>query len=446
MPYAPITKSMESWTVLPNLLDYEQERESGVWERARGSLDGLPGGGLNIAHEAVVRHAAGPLRDHLALRWLGKAGYVRDFTFGDLDALSSRFSNVLERLGVGKGDVVCVLAGRIPELYIAALGTLKGRSVFSPLFSAFGPEPIRTRLSLARAKALVTTESLYARKVVGLRDSLPDLEHVILVGDDHGPTSVPGADDIAAGGDRRRCPPRGGAARGSRPGRQGRPRRRGPSSQPGPSTPRRSSPVASPSSTSSTVRPAGSSGGAAACRRSSRSAACFRAASTIPATISAGSPPSACRYPPPPGVTAPTPYSGCHGCPTLRTQSTSSGAPSAEATSAAVTTPPRASPTTRRPGLCSCEHRLVEPDSGEVLWDARPVQLQDRLRFGYMPEERGLYPRMAVAEQVAYFGRLHGMDAEQARTAAQAWLERLGLAGRATAKLEGLSHGNAQRA
>src|SRR5512144_783811 len=79
---------------------------------------------------------------------------------------------------------------------------------------------------------------------------------------------------------------------------------------------------------------------------------------------------------------------------------------------------------------------LVEPDSGEVLWDGRPVQLRDRLRFGYMPEERGLYPRMPVAEQMVYFGRLRGMDAERARRAAAAWLERLGLGERATAKLE----------
>jgi ABC-2 type transport system ATP-binding protein len=89
---------------------------------------------------------------------------------------------------------------------------------------------------------------------------------------------------------------------------------------------------------------------------------------------------------------------------------------------------------------------LVEPDSGEVRWDGRPVQLQDRLRFGYMPEERGLYPRMPVGEQVAYFGRLHGMDAGSADAAALEWLERLSLAERATAKLEELSHGNQQRA
>ena len=89
---------------------------------------------------------------------------------------------------------------------------------------------------------------------------------------------------------------------------------------------------------------------------------------------------------------------------------------------------------------------LVEPESGAVLWDGRPVQLQDRLCFGYMPEERGLYPRMPVAEQIAYFGRLHGMGGNQARTAAAAWLDRLGLGERAAAKLEELSHGNQQRA
>jgi ABC-2 type transport system ATP-binding protein len=89
---------------------------------------------------------------------------------------------------------------------------------------------------------------------------------------------------------------------------------------------------------------------------------------------------------------------------------------------------------------------LVEPDAGEVLWDGRPIGLKERLRFGYMPEERGLYPRMAVAEQVAYFGRLHGMSAEAARAAAADWLRRLGLADRAGAKLEELSHGNQQRA
>jgi ABC-2 type transport system ATP-binding protein len=89
---------------------------------------------------------------------------------------------------------------------------------------------------------------------------------------------------------------------------------------------------------------------------------------------------------------------------------------------------------------------LVELDAGEVVWDGQPVGFTERLRFGYMPEERGLYPRMPVGEQVAYFGRLHGLPPATARRATRAWLERLDLADRAGAKLEELSHGNQQRA
>ncbi|MGZ4391873.1 MAG: ABC transporter ATP-binding protein [Gaiellaceae bacterium] len=88
---------------------------------------------------------------------------------------------------------------------------------------------------------------------------------------------------------------------------------------------------------------------------------------------------------------------------------------------------------------------LVEPDAGEVLWEGRPIGLSERLRFGYMPEERGLYPRMRVGEQLEYFGCLHGLTADAARAAASDWLERLELADRAGAKVEELSHGNQQR-
>jgi acetyl-CoA synthetase len=192
-----IHKSQQGWPIIPNLLDYEQVCEGFTWEAARRELDGLPGGqGLNIAHEAVVRHAAGPRRDHLALRWLGKHGEVRDFTYGDLRALTSRFANVLRGLGVGKGDRVFTLAGRIPELYLTALGTLKNGSVFCPLFSAFGPEPIRQRLSRGEGKVLVTTEHLYRMKVAPVRESLPQLEHVLLVGPDGRSTAVPDTHDF----------------------------------------------------------------------------------------------------------------------------------------------------------------------------------------------------------------------------------------------------------
>jgi ABC-2 type transport system ATP-binding protein len=88
---------------------------------------------------------------------------------------------------------------------------------------------------------------------------------------------------------------------------------------------------------------------------------------------------------------------------------------------------------------------LVEPDAGTVLWNGLPIGVAERLRFGYMPEERGLYPRMLVGEQLAYFGALHGLDDRRARAAAAEWLQRLDLGDRARAKLEELSHGNQQR-
>jgi len=89
---------------------------------------------------------------------------------------------------------------------------------------------------------------------------------------------------------------------------------------------------------------------------------------------------------------------------------------------------------------------LVRLDAGAVFWDGRPTGIVERLRFGYMPEERGLYPRMPVREQIEYFGRLHGLDTRAARAAASRWLERLGLGDRQDAKVEELSHGNQQRA
>jgi ABC-2 type transport system ATP-binding protein len=88
---------------------------------------------------------------------------------------------------------------------------------------------------------------------------------------------------------------------------------------------------------------------------------------------------------------------------------------------------------------------LVVPDGGAVRWDGKPIEAATRLGFGYMPEQRGLYPRMRVAAQLAYFGRLHGMSKTDATAAAHSWLVKLGLEDRATSRLEQLSHGNQQR-
>jgi len=88
---------------------------------------------------------------------------------------------------------------------------------------------------------------------------------------------------------------------------------------------------------------------------------------------------------------------------------------------------------------------LTDLDAGMVRWDGAPVGEAERRRFGYMPEERGLYPSMLVGEQLEYLGRLHGMSAADARTGATTWLERLGIADRTGDKVDALSHGNQQR-
>jgi len=195
MQWKQIEKDLGRFRVAPNLVDYARAREQFSWAQAERELDGLPAGrGLNIAHEAVDRHAAGPRARQVAIRWLGKAGAVRDLSYADLRAATSRFANVLVRLGIAPGDRVFSLSGRVPELYASALGTLKCGAVFCPLFSAFGPEPVRQRLALGHARVLVTTERLYRRKVEALRGALPHLEHVLLL--DGGGGDLPGTLDL----------------------------------------------------------------------------------------------------------------------------------------------------------------------------------------------------------------------------------------------------------
>jgi acetyl-CoA synthetase len=157
--FSMIRKLPSGWVVAPNMPSYEAAYAGFRWDDARRELDGLPAGrGLNIAYEAVDRHLAAGRGSKLALRWLGKAGERRDFSYAQLGEASNRFANLLQRLGLRNGDRVFALLGRVPELYVAALGSLKAGCVFSPLFSAFGPEPVRTRLALGDARVLVPPE------------------------------------------------------------------------------------------------------------------------------------------------------------------------------------------------------------------------------------------------------------------------------------------------
>ena len=185
MPWEPIRKAPRAQAAEPNLWDYEEVRSGFTWEGARSELDGLPGGlpggGLNIAYEAIDRHLVHGAGERRAMRWLGKDGAVRDISYRELAELTNRFAGVLNGLGVAKGERVFSLLGRIPELYVTAFGTLKNGCVFSPLFSAFGPEPIRARMEIGDARVLVTTEAFYRRKIASWRNEMPGLRHVLLV-------------------------------------------------------------------------------------------------------------------------------------------------------------------------------------------------------------------------------------------------------------------------
>jgi acetyl-CoA synthetase len=179
MEWERIRKRPEDY-VGANLLDYDEYAKTFSWVQARALLDGLPGGGINIAHEAIDRHVRMGHGDKLALRWIGRDEKVRDFTYSALGVAANRFANVLMQSGIAKGDRVFSLLGRVPELYVAALGTLKNASVFSPLFSAFGPEPIKARMTIGNAKALITSEAFYRRKIEPWRKELANLQHVFL--------------------------------------------------------------------------------------------------------------------------------------------------------------------------------------------------------------------------------------------------------------------------
>jgi len=167
-------------SVEPNLLDYKKTREVFKWEDINEELDGLEGGGLNIAYESLDRHIKSPLKDKVALYWEGKDGESEEYTFHDLYKQANRFANVLTGLGVKKGDRVFTYMDRLPEHYISLLGALKAGGVIGPLFSAFGPDAVKDRLEDSEARVLITSPRL-VKTVHEILDDLPALETIIIV-------------------------------------------------------------------------------------------------------------------------------------------------------------------------------------------------------------------------------------------------------------------------
>lgn len=139
-----------------------------------------PSFGLNIGWLAVDRHADSIHAKQTALRFINQTIQTRDISFAELKSLTSRFANVLQKLGVQKGETIFSLLERVPELYITALGTLKHTAIFCPLFSVFGPEPILQRLSRGNVSILVTNSSFYKKKILPILKDTPSLKFILL--------------------------------------------------------------------------------------------------------------------------------------------------------------------------------------------------------------------------------------------------------------------------
>ncbi len=167
-------------SVRPWLTDLEAARAQLDWEALRRELGAGDGQHLNIGQLATDRQPA----TRTALRVVGAQGGARSVSFGELSASTNRFAHALRGLGLQPGDGLFVLCPRGEPLFTAVLGTLKAGLVAAPLFTAFGPEPLATRLSIARPKALVTTRTLYRRRIEPMRARLGFLQHMIVIDDD----------------------------------------------------------------------------------------------------------------------------------------------------------------------------------------------------------------------------------------------------------------------
>lgn len=191
-----IHKAPDDCQVRPNWNDYDRVRAQFRWSQLPSLCEGMGPGRYNIGYAALDRHLTGPTATRTALRFVGDDSRdgsldTTDLSYAELARLSRRFTGVLRSLGLNKGDRVFTIMGRSPELFISILGALRNGNVVSPLFSAFGPEPIATRVNIGQADMLVTTRAIYERKIAKIRDRLPSVRYVLVV-DDSAPDDDPG--------------------------------------------------------------------------------------------------------------------------------------------------------------------------------------------------------------------------------------------------------------
>jgi len=167
----------------PNFQNYEQMMKTFKWSDADKLVDWFPGGKINAAYNVVDRHARGPRKNKVALIYDDGEGHATRLTFQQLFEQTNKFANVLKKLGIKRQDRVFFFLQRSPELYVGFLGAIKYGAIASPMFPAFGPDAIRDRLLDSGAVALVTDSDL-KKRVYEIKDQLPELKHMIIVGKD----------------------------------------------------------------------------------------------------------------------------------------------------------------------------------------------------------------------------------------------------------------------
>ncbi|NLI98208.1 acetate--CoA ligase [bacterium] len=165
---------------MSNIGSYEEKYKTFDWSQAREHLGYKEGDFLNIGYYCSDRICDQGKKDKLALIWEGSDGTVKRYTFNDLRLVTNTYAQYLKDLGIKVGDRVCVFMDKIPDLYFSILGILKLGAMAQPLFSAFGPESLMTRLEDAGTAAVITTKK-HVSKVRHIKPDLPNLKHIIVV-------------------------------------------------------------------------------------------------------------------------------------------------------------------------------------------------------------------------------------------------------------------------
>lgn len=163
----------------PNLEHYDEARKRFQWKEVEDQFSWATTGKVNMAYEAIDRHAESDKANKIAL-YYSDPNRDESYTFAQMKDKSNQAANVLRSLGIGKGDRLFIFMPRTPELYFVLLGALKIGAIVGPLFEAFMETAVRDRLQDSEAVAIVTTPALVSRVP---RAELPALKHVLLVGD-----------------------------------------------------------------------------------------------------------------------------------------------------------------------------------------------------------------------------------------------------------------------